>query len=43
LARNGSCLPDDVVAGMDAEHAERVLWRNAADLYGSSLPVPRPS
>jgi predicted TIM-barrel fold metal-dependent hydrolase len=34
-----TCRPDAVVAGMDPEQAERVLWRNAADLYGSSLPV----
>jgi predicted TIM-barrel fold metal-dependent hydrolase len=34
-----TCRPDAVVAGMDPAQAERVLWRNAADLYGSSLPV----
>jgi uncharacterized protein len=29
--------PLDVVAGMDQAQAERVLWRNAAELYGSAL------
>lgn len=27
-----TCRPDAVVAGMDPVQAERVLWRNAADL-----------
>ena len=31
--------PADVVSGMNDEQAERVLWRNAAELYGSSLGI----
>ena len=26
--------PDDVVAGLNAVQREKVLWRNASDLYG---------
>ncbi|MBX9638337.1 MAG: amidohydrolase, partial [Mycobacteriaceae bacterium] len=29
--------PDDVAAGLAAEQQEKVLWRNASDLYGLTV------
>ena len=31
--------PDDVVAGLNDVQREKVLWRNASDLYGVGLKV----
>ena len=31
--------PDDAVAGLSGEQREKVLWRNASDLYGVAAEV----
>jgi uncharacterized protein len=31
--------PEDAAAGLDTDQRDRVLWRNASELYGLEAPI----